>query len=121
MLTRFTRVLILLAAAGVTYAGPLAACLCAVAATQQMPCCPDDAQQLDQSVCMQPDSAASVTCDPVATDLLSTGTYDLAPPIAFAATQLPSFVHDPPTPSIAIAPPPHASPPIYLTTLRLRI
>jgi hypothetical protein len=121
MFARFSRVLVLLAAAGVVYAGPVAACLCAAEPVRQMPCCPDDAQQQDQSDCRQPDSQANAVCDPVPVDLLAAGTLDLSPPIAISAA-LPSWsVHGPPRAALATFPPPHDSPPIYLITLRLRI
>jgi len=120
MLTRFSRALILLAAAGVAYAGPVAACLCVTEAMEQMPCCPDDARQQDQAPCAQPDSAAAVACDPVPTDLLAT-VQDLSPPVAISAGLVLPSVHGPPASSLASSPPPHDSPPIYLTTLRLRI
>ncbi len=119
MLTRFARALILFAAAGVVYAGPVAACLCVADATEQMPCCPDDVRQ-DQAPCAQPDSAVAVACDPVPTDLLAAA-QDLSPPVAVSAGLVLPSVHGPPASSLATSLPPHDSPPIYLTTLRLRI
>ena len=121
MISRLSRLLILLAAAGVAYAGPVAACLCVAEPMDEMPCCPDDAQQQDHSNCAQPDSAVSAACDPVPTDLLPVGTQDLSPPIAISAALPPRSVRGPPASSIATPPPHHDSPPIYLLTLRLRI
>lgn len=120
MLTRFTRAWILFAAAGIAYAGPIAACLCVADVMEQMPCCPDDARQQDQAPCEQPDSAAAVACNPVPTDLLAAA-QDPSPPVAVSAGLVLSSVHGPPASSLATSLPPHASPPIYLTTLRLRI
>lgn len=121
MLTRFTRALILLAAAGAVYAGPVAACLCVAEPMEAMPCCPDDAQQQDHSNCAQPDSELNAACDPVPADILSAGTQDLSPPIAIFGALAPWSVHGPPVSAIATSPPPHNFPPIYLITLRLRI
>ena len=122
MLSRFARTLILLAVAGVAYAGPVAACVCAVNPMDEMPCCPDNAQQQDQSNCTQPDSDLSTVCDPAPADVVTAGSHDLSPPIAISMV-LPSSwpTRGPPAPSIATAPPPHDFPPVYLTTLRLRI
>lgn len=120
MLTRFVRALILLAAAGVAYAGPVTACLCVTEPMERMPCCPDDARQQDQAPCALPDSAAAVACDPVPTDLLAAA-QDLSPPVAVSAGLVLPSVHGPPVSSLATSLPPHDSPPIYLTTLRLRI
>lgn len=121
MLMRFARTLILLAVAGVAYAGPLAACVCAAEPMDEMPCCPDDAQQHGQSPCTQPNEM-NAPCDAVPADLLAAGSQDLSPPIAISAA-LPSswLAHGPPLTSIATTPPPHDSPPIYLITGRLRI
>ena len=121
MLTRFSRVLVLLAAAGVVYAGPLAACVCVAERMDEMPCCPDDAEQQDHSNCTQPDSEVNAACDTVPADLLPAGTQDLSPPIAISAALPPWSVHGPPVSSIATSLPPHDSAPIYLITLRLRI
>jgi hypothetical protein len=121
MLTRFSRILILLAAAGVAYAGPLAACVCVAAPIDAMPCCPDAAEQLDQSDCIQPDSELNAACEPAPADLLPAGTLDLSPPIAISAALPPWAVHGPPDSSTAISRPPPEFPPIYLITLRLRI
>lgn len=121
MLMRFARTLFLLAVAGVAYAGPLAACVCAAEPMDEMPCCPDDAQQHGQSPCTQPDEM-NAPCDAVPADLLPVGTHDLSPPIAISSA-LPSlwFVRGPPLKSIASTPPPDGSSPIYLITGRLRI
>ncbi|HEX5059408.1 MAG TPA: hypothetical protein VFV99_08620, partial [Kofleriaceae bacterium] len=121
MISRLSRVLILLAAAGVAYAGPVAACLCVDGPADEMPCCPDDVQQQDHSNCPQPDSEVAVACDTVPADLLPAGTQDLSPPVAISAALPPWAVHGPPVWSITTSPPHHHSPPIYLVTLRLRI
>ena len=122
MISRLSRLLILFAAAGVAYAGPVAACVCFAEPMEEMPCCPDDARQQDHSNCAQPDSAVNAACDPVPADLLSAaGTQDLSPPVAISAALPPWSVRGPPASSSATSPPPHDSPPIYLITLRLRI
>ena len=121
MLTRFSRVLVLLAAAGVAYAGPVAACVCVAEPMEEMPCCPDDAEQQNHSDCSQLGFEANAACDTVPAELLPAGTQDLSPPVAISAVLPPWSVHGPPVPSIATSLPPHDSAPIYLITLRLRI
>ena len=122
MLMRFARTLILLAAAGVAYAGPVAACVCAADAMNEMPCCPDDVQQPGQSPCAQPDAEMNAPCDAVPADLLPTGSQDLSVPVAISAGVPSSWlVHGPPLSPTATPPPPHDSRPIYLITGRLRI
>ena len=122
MLGRFSRILLLVAAAGVAYAGPVAACVCAAAAfMSEMPCCPDEAQPPDQSKCAQPDAELRAACDPVPADGLAAGTHDVFPPIALSAAPLPQLVHGPPRSALAAPLASHQSPPLYLTTLRLRI
>jgi hypothetical protein len=121
MLSRFARTLILLAVAGVAYAGPVAACVCAADAMDEMPCCPDNLQHHGQSNCPQPDSGVNAVCDPAPADFLSAGSLDLSLPIAISAALRLWFVPGPPISSIATSPSPHDSPPIYLITGRLRI
>lgn len=121
MSSRLLRVVILLAVTGVAYAGPVATCLCLADPVDEMPCCPDDVQQQDQSNALPPESAAAVACDTVPADLLRAGTDELPPPAAVSAALSPWSVHGPPASSIAVSPPLHDSRPIYLITLRLRI
>ena len=121
MPSRLLRVLILLAVTSVAYAGPVATCLCLADPADEMPCCPDDLQQQDQSNGSQPESAVAGACDTLPADLLRAGTEDLPPPAAVLAALPPWSVHGPPASSITASPPLHDSRPIYLITLRLRI
>jgi hypothetical protein len=120
-LSRFSRLLVALAAVCVMYAGPVAACVCSgQAVATEMPCCPD--QQPDHSNCTLPDSQVGAACDPVPADLLSAGSLDLSAPVAISSILLPlwSAAGPPPVPIPARHQPRHSSLPIYLVTLRLR-
>jgi hypothetical protein len=121
MISRLSRLLIVLTAAVVAYAGPVAACLCVNEPAKEMPCCPDDVQQQDHSNCPQSDSELTAACDTVPADFVPAGTQDLSLPVALSAAPPPWVVHGPPAASIATSPPHRHSSPIYLVTQRLRI
>jgi hypothetical protein len=79
MFSRWSRFLIALIAFCVMYAGPVAACICAMNSMSAMPCCPD--QGPDASDCVQPDSQVSGACDPISADALTSVPFDFAPPL----------------------------------------
>lgn len=121
MLLRFARQILILAALGVLYAGPVSACACPHQVSHSMPCCPDDMPAPDQPNCAQPAPTATYNvCDPVPADTLSAGTigFQLPPP-----ADIYSILPAPPFEPIARAPATQSfrPPPIYLITLRLRI
>jgi hypothetical protein len=119
-LSRFSRLLLTLAALCVMYAGPVAACVCAMDSATDMPCCPDQ-QGSDQSNCIQPDAQAGTVCDPVPAHALTSVSFDLSLPAANFASPLALWsAHGPPTVPIPIRYRVPDSPPIYLVTLRLR-
>lgn len=119
-LSRFSRLLVALAALCVMYAGPVAACVCATDAMSAMPCCPDQAP--DESDCALPDAEVGAPCDPVSADVLTSVAFDHIPSPAVAPAHVLfwSASHGPPT--VPIPAPDLTSPaaPIYLVTLRLR-
>jgi len=119
--SRFSRLLLALAALCVMYAGPVAACVCAMDyAADEMPCCPDQ-QGSNQSNCNQPDAQASTVCDPVPVDAVTSVPLDSSLPVAIFASPPPLWsAHGPPRVPIPIRHRIVDSQPIYLVTLRLR-
>jgi hypothetical protein len=116
-----SRLLIALTALCVMYAGPVAACACAMKSATDMPCCPDQ-QGSDQSTCVQPDAQAGTVCAPVSADALTSVSFDFSLPAANFASPLPLWsVHGPPRVPIPIRYQTPDSTPVYLVTLRLRI
>ena len=119
MLSRFYRCLIALIAFCVMYAGPVAACVCAMDSMSAMPCCPD--QGLDASDCAQPDSQVSSACDPISADALTSVPFDLAPPLMLVVSVAVSDYGGPPRVPIPTRHQESNDTPLYLATLRLRV
>jgi hypothetical protein len=118
-LSRISRLLVALAAFCVLYAGPVAACVCAMDSMPEMPCCPD--QGPDVSDCAQPDAQVGSACDPLSADALTSASFDfvglpawVAAPIRLWSTNGPPRV---PIPDRHLI---RHDPPLYLVTLRLR-
>jgi hypothetical protein len=120
-LTRVSRLLLALSAFCVMYAGPVAACVCAMKSATDMACCPDQ-QGSAHSNCIQPDAQAGTVCDPVSANALTSVSFDFSLPVANFASPLPLWsVHGPPRVPIPIRYQAPDSTPVYLVTLRLRI
>jgi hypothetical protein len=119
--SRFTRMLTVLAAMAVLYAGPVAACICVDEPMPAMPCCPDDLQDSDQARQLPADLASYADCTLVPADLLPSGPQDLPPSVAISSAVPPEWSpRAPPEPRVRRAPTHYQSLPIYLVTLRLR-
>ena len=119
MFSRWSRCLLALIAFCVMYAGPVAACVCAMDSMSAMPCCPD--QGPDASDCVQPDGDVSGTCDPISADALASVPFDLAPPlilvVSLGLSEYGGRLRVP-------IPTRHQNTndtPVYLATLRLRV
>jgi hypothetical protein len=119
MPSRRYRCLVALLVFCVMYAGPVAACVCAMDSMNAMPCCPD--QGPDASDCAQPDSQVSATCDPISADALPSVPLDLvAPPMLVVSLALSDY-GGPPTVPIPAQQQKKNDTPVYLATLRLRV
>src|SRR5574339_290650 len=119
MLSRPYRCLVALIAFCVLYAGPVAACVCAMDSMSAMPCCPD--QGPDASDCVQPDSQASGACEPISADALTSVSFDLAPPLMLLVSLALSDYGGPPRVPIPTRQQEKNDTPVYLATLRLRV
>lgn len=119
-LSRFSRLLVALAALCVLYAGPVAACVCAMDAVSTMPCCPDQAP--DDSDCALPDADVGAACAPVSADALTSVAFDhvSSPAVAPTPVLLWNASRGPPTVPIPARDVASHAAPIYLVTLRLR-
>lgn len=132
----FTKVIVALVAAGVMYAGPVAACVCTDRATDEhrhsagdyahhhmasMPCCPDESPDSDPSHDSWSDSGAYRACDPMPADVLPVSLHDVPAPIAMAVAALAWPARGPPNTGGSYLVEPQPASPIYLTTRRLRI
>lgn len=118
MFSRSYRCLIALIAFCVLYAGPVAACVCAMDSMNAMPCCPD--QGPDASDCAQPDSQVNRTCDPISADALTSVPFDLAPPLMLVVSVRLSDYGGPPRVPLQTWHKTNDTP-VYLATLRLRV
>ena len=119
MFSRSSRCVIALIAFCVMYAGPVAACVCAMDSMIAMPCCPD--QGPDASDCVQPDSQVSGACDPVSAAALTSVPFDLAPPLMLVVSlELRDYGGPPRVPIPTRQQKPNDTP-VYLATLRLRV
>ena len=117
---RFSRLLLALTALCVMYAGPVAACVCAMDSATDMACCPDQ-QGSAHSNCIQADAQAG-TCTPVSASALTSASFDFSLPAAIFASAVPLWsAHGPPRVPIPIRYQAPDSTPVYLATLRLRI
>jgi hypothetical protein len=117
MFSRWSRCLIALIAFCVMYAGPVAACVCAMDSMSAMPCCPDQGP----SDCVQPDSQVSGACDPISADALTGVPFDLSPPLMMVVSLRPSDYGGPPRVPIPARQQRSNGTPVYLATLRLRV
>lgn len=121
MTGRFARVLTVLAAMGILYSGPVAACICIDEPMPEMPCCPDDPQDSDRATHLPADLASYSNCAFVPSDLLPSGAQDLPSPVAISSAVPPEWSpRAPPEPWVRRSLADYPSPPIYLVTLRLR-
>jgi hypothetical protein len=119
-MSRLARTLVILFVAAILHAGPVAACVCADQMPPDMPCCPDQPQD-NGHLNFGLAHSMNVACDPVAAELLQAGTLEMPAPLALPTSIPPAWLARPPAPVAFRAPPvPHDTPPIYLTTLRLR-
>ena len=119
MLPRSYRYLVTLIAFCVMYAGPVAACVCAMDAMSAMPCCPD--QGPDASDCVQQDSQVSGFCDPVSADAVTSVPLDFAPPLMFVVSLHVNDYGGPPRVPLPTWHRQSNHTPVYLATLRLRV
>ena len=119
MFSRWSRCLIALIAFCVMYAGPVAACVCAMDSMSAMPCCPD--QGPDASDCAQPDSQVSSACDPISADALTSVPFDLSPPLMVVVSVRLSDYGGPPRVPLPTRHQASNDTPVYLATLRLRV
>jgi hypothetical protein len=119
MLSRSYRCLVALIAFSVLYAGPVAACVCALDSMSAMPCCPD--QGPDASDCAQPDSQVSGACDPTSADALTSVPFDFTPPLMLVVSLGLSDYGGPPRVPIPTRQQESNDTPVYLATLRLRV
>jgi hypothetical protein len=119
MLSRSYRCLVALIAFCVLYAGPVAACVCAMDSMSAMPCCPD--QGPDVSDCAQPDSQVGGACDPISADALTSVPFDLAPPLMLMVSLRLGDYGGPPRVPIPTRQQESNDTPVYLATLRLRV
>jgi hypothetical protein len=119
MFSRWSRCLVALIAFCVMYAGPVAACVCAMDSMSAMPCCPD--QGPDASDCVQPDGQVSGACEPISADALTSVPFDLAPPLLLVASLSLSDYGGPPRVPIPTRQQEKNDTPVYLATLRLRV
>jgi hypothetical protein len=119
MLRRLEQAILVVAALGILYSGPLAACVCADPPPASMPCCADDPQpSAHADHHSQPDVQAA--CDPLAADALPPSSPDFPQTLALWNDVPLWLASDPPARAQQVELPPYASPPIYLVTLRLR-
>src|SRR5512134_938357 len=119
MFSRLSRWLIALIAFCVMYAGPVAACVCAMDSMSAMPCCPD--QGPDASDCAQPDSQVSGACDPISADVLTSVPFDLAPPLMLVVSVRLSDYGGPPRVPLSTSHQASNHTPVYLAALRIRV
>ena len=117
MLRRFTGPILVLATLGALFAGPATAYLCADQPMPPMPCCPDEPEpsQHPNDGCATQIAAA---CEATGTEALVPSAPDSPQPAAGVASVW--YELTPLALPVAPIPEPHASPPIYLVTLRLR-
>ena len=107
----------------VLHAGPVAACFCADdGSTAAMPCCPEQPAQPDLAQPGVPPDTV-VACAPAPGNALLVASIELPEPLAaLPATQFESPGLDPPRSLPPASTRAFSSgPPLYLTTLRLRI
>ena len=119
MFSRCSRWLIALIAFCVMYAGPVAACLCAMDSMSAMPCCPD--QGPHASDCVQPDSQVRGACNPISADALTSVPFDLAPPRMLVVSVRLRDYGGPPRVPLPTWHQASNDTPVYLATLRLRV
>src|SRR5512134_1479527 len=119
MFSRRSRCLIALIAFCVMYAGPVAACVCAMDSMSAMPCCPD--QGPDAADCVQPDSQVSGACDPISADALTSVPFDLAPSLMLVTSVRLGDCGGPPRVPLPTWHQASNNTPVYLATLRLRV
>jgi hypothetical protein len=114
MLRRYKAPILVLAALGVLFAGPVAACLCV---DEPMPCCPDEPEpaQHPNDACA---THVAAPCEATPPETLLPSAPDSPQPAASVAPAW--YEHAPPVTAAPPTPEPYASPPIYLVTLRLR-
>ena len=119
MLSRSYRCLVALIAFCILYAGPVAACVCAMDSMSAMPCCPD--QGPDASDCAQPDSQVSGACDPISASALTSVPFDLTPPLMLVVPLGLSDYGGAPRVPIPTRQRKSNDTPVYLVTLRIRV
>ena len=117
------QILAILLAGSIVHSGPVAAYLCVAHDTVMVACCPD---QADMAMAHDHDTSSpaetSGACDPVSIEALPSFSLDLPDPVGVANSVLVA-----PAPRAApwmivanVAPPFHG-PPVYLSTLRIRL
>ena len=119
MLRRLQPVILLAAALGIVYAGPVAACVCADGPVTAMPCCPDDAQPPGDANHHAP-AEVDIACDPLSAEALLPSVPDIPQTVAVSSELPPWLTVDPPERAAPAYLPRYGGPPIYLVTLRLR-
>jgi hypothetical protein len=122
-MSKIARLLTVIALTAVVYAGPVAACICPEAANMAaMPCCPEQPTHPDVVQTGAPPDVA-VVCAPAPGNALFVASIELPEPVAVAfAAQFETPGLDPPRSTPPTSTPAFSSgPPLYLTTLRLRI
>jgi len=122
-MAKVLRSLPLVVLTAVLYAGPVAACFCAEDSSMAaMPCCPEQPAYPDLAQLGVPADVA-VACAPAPGKVLLFASIELPEPAAIAPrTPLESTGLDPPRSMPPMSTRAFSSePPLYLTTLRLRI
>ena len=122
-MSKTARLLALIALTAVLHAGPVAACFCPDDANMAaMPCCPEQPAQPDIAQNGAPPDVA-VVCAPAPGSALFVASIELPDPLAVAAVaQFEGPGLDPPRSTLPTSTRAHSNgPPLYLTTLRLRI
>ena len=122
-MSKILRLPALIALTAVLFAGPIAACFCPEDANMAaMPCCPEQPAHPDIAQLGAPPNVA-VVCAPAPGNALFVASIELPEPVAVApVAQFAAPGLDPPRSTLPTSTRASSNgPPLYLTTLRLRI
>ena len=107
------------------HSGPVAAYLCVSHHSQMASCCPGEGHAATDHGMMviSSDSGLVSDCDPVTTDGQSLGSQGTPDPVAIGVDllSLPVAAHRPANPDPSITRSRYHGPPVYLSTLRVRL
>ena len=122
-MTKSRQILAILLAGSIIHSGPVAAYLCVEHDMVIAFCCPDPANMV-MAHDHETSSPAETTdsCDPVSVEALPGFSLDIPDPVGIAASVLaPPAPGNPAWVIVASVAPPFHGPPIYLSTLRIRL